>query len=94
MPYEFLYDWSEPEYLSDFPNLENFTRRTMIEDKYENNRYVFHLDEYDTDGSHWITLRVVNPKSKDSILIDNTFNSYEELEEALSHIIQFIHNIN
>lgn len=93
MPYEFTYAWSAPVENNYDESFHNSTRKTLT-----THGYTFYMDEYDLDASsiywqetHRLDLRVVNPFDKESVLIDH-FDSYEEFEDALGHIIQFIIN--
>lgn len=84
MTYELIYDWSSPVEMKWF-DLSNRTRRGTWQCW-----FTFFLDEYDTsDGQHWIDLRVETNKKWDSHLIDH-YSSYEELENYLWTIVQFL----
>ena len=93
MPYEFSYEWSEPRPNNYDESFINSTRKTL-----ELRGYTFYMDEYDLDESsiywrltHRLDLRVVNPIDKYDYLIWH-YESYEELENAVEAISQFISN--
>ena len=82
--YELIYEWSDPVPFVGY-DLLNGTRRGTWQ-----YGYTFLLDEYDTkNGTHCVDLRVIQPKTWNDILIE-VFDNYEELENALWIITQFL----
>jgi len=86
--YEFLLEWSDPVPFTGY-GLENGARRGTWQ-----RGYTFFLDEYDTrEWVHCIDLRVVQPHTWSDILID-TYDTYEQLEDSLFLILQFLWTVS